>query len=243
MFLRWLRTEAPMLITVLFCLFSWSLLFGVRQMNARLREANDARVVADSHRRSGLIADFAEERRRIAAQLAAMPEVEHFLTNRALGMSMKYGLGVSLDAVEKAFRDLLTRPTLGGVPVYQRIVFLDGDGTVRIDVGGEQGLLPPPPSASQTDAVVEFDLTHGRIVAIGPVWHRDRHAGSVVTVSAISLLERFLTPVTADVHFRELLVHHGTEVPLADRAASLSAAEARRLSEIPFDRVYAASSR
>ena len=237
MVLRWLRAEAPLLLAGLFCLFAWSLLYEVHQLHDRLREANDARVVADSHRRSGLIADFAEERRGTAAQLAAMPEIGHFLANRALGMSMKYGLGVNLDTIEEAFRGLRTRTALRDVPVYQRIAFRGDDGAVLVDIG-DRAVPLPAPDLGQTEATVRFDLVRGRIVATGPVWHKGAYAGAVVTVSEISLLERFLTPVTEGGHFRELILDRGTEVRLPGRAVSFSAAEAQQLSEIPLDRVH-----
>ena len=52
--------------------------------------------------------------------------------NKALGMSMAYGLKASLLQISKRFDSLMQERKIGNTPVYDRIAFLDASGRLLI---------------------------------------------------------------------------------------------------------------
>jgi hypothetical protein len=97
--LRW-----PLILAALFSIYTFILLWNVHTSRDLLRTAADARLVAESQRRSAAISDFIAQRRIAVADLAESHDIAAYLANRALGMSRQYGLNANLDAIEDFFR-------------------------------------------------------------------------------------------------------------------------------------------
>ncbi|WP_419605397.1 hypothetical protein [Thiolapillus sp.] len=78
---------------------------------------------------------FITEQQGEVGELAGSSILDSFFANRALGMSMQYGLRASLLAVRDELERLRRRKQLQGASVYSRISLVDKDGTVLITVG------------------------------------------------------------------------------------------------------------
>ena len=89
--------------------------------------------MADSQRRAAAIGDFIAARRDGIAELAEHQDLEAYLINRALGMSLQYGLNANLEAIEQRFRQKVAKKTLRGAPIYSRILYLDEHGETLAD--------------------------------------------------------------------------------------------------------------
>lgn len=78
---------------------------------------------------------FVTEQQAKIEELARSAVLDNYFANRALGMSMQYGLRASLLAVEEAMERLRQRTQLQGVAVYSRISLVDRHGIVLVSAG------------------------------------------------------------------------------------------------------------
>nr|WP_245232245.1 EAL domain-containing protein [Thiorhodococcus minor] len=181
------------------------LLSNAYRSQSQLRDAAEARLLAESHQTAVLMGDFLEDLRRFAADLTEIHEIETFLTNRALGMSMRYGLNANLAALEASFQAKLAQKRLLGAPVYARILYFDQDGTLLADTRPGAPLDPHLAAGAPSERLL-IDEEHGRILASAPVMYRGNPSGKVVTLSRLDLLSRYLTSSAQELGFRQLLV-------------------------------------
>ncbi len=97
----------------------------------------------ETETRATAISYFFTERRDDLRNLALSREVAVFFENRALGMSMEYGLKQSLPPIKNLFASLIDRFRAGQGPAYLQIVLLDekGDLLVQVAEAGQARLL------------------------------------------------------------------------------------------------------
>ncbi len=88
-------------------------------------------------------------------------EVSAYFENAALGLSLEYGLRISLLDLETEFDQRLTRKLPGGQPLFSRLVLLDATGDVVLDSRDPRRdpgapftteWTPPPPGNDATPA-------------------------------------------------------------------------------------------
>lgn len=73
---------------------------------------------------------FLNEQQDQIKEFTKNPTVNAFFANRAMGMSMEYGLRASLEMIRGELKGLCQRKKLLDQPVYSNICFVDGDGTI-----------------------------------------------------------------------------------------------------------------
>ncbi|MCK6546079.1 ATP-binding protein [Myxococcota bacterium] len=143
-----LATLAAGLLAVAYLLFlllsNYRAAVDLRETRVReLREAVGRRVLTLGY--------FFAERGNDLTELAYSRELAVFFENRALGMSLEYGLRQSLPPIERRFRALMKRKELAGEPVYTRLVLLDEEGRCLVDTATTTSsftaCLPPDPRA------------------------------------------------------------------------------------------------
>jgi signal transduction histidine kinase/CheY-like chemotaxis protein len=88
-----------------------------------------------SARQASAVDDFLADRRAELRALASGPEVETFYQNRALGMSMEYGLRLSLESIRQALQARIETKTTSGDFPFLRLMLLDLDGNVMAQAG------------------------------------------------------------------------------------------------------------
>lgn len=142
---------------------------------------------------------------RCTLYLAESHEIETFLINKALGMSMRYGLKASLFAIEESFRRKLSQKRALGAPIYQRILYCDEYGAALVDTTPRTS-LPPLPQRGDSEVQLVIDGKQGQIIVSAPVNYRGSSDGTVITVADTALLSRYLTPSANDVGSRQLLI-------------------------------------
>ena len=109
------------------------LLFDNYRIAADLQRTLLARMQQETARRVASIDYFFSERKNDLAHLARSREVAVFFENRALGMSLRYGLRQSLIPIRAMFDDLLERKRLGQQRIYRRLVLVNETGEVLVD--------------------------------------------------------------------------------------------------------------
>ncbi len=218
---------------------SWNLYSTERQ----LRAATDTRLMADSRRRAATVEDFLTGRGQAAVQLAASQEIEDYLTNRALGMSPRYGLSANLDFIETRFRRTMQQQMLRGAALDNWIALYDGDGKLIVDVGRNDGAPPAMPDAQHP--TVAIDAANWTIVSSAPVHFKDKFSGVVVVTTDLSLLSRLLIgglsqPGQSVGRYREfVLVEQGLRTLSAEPSDVVSSELGAALAKLPENQLVA----
>ena len=199
---------------LVFCGFYALLVWQSFQAQGQLREAADARLVAESKRRASLLGAFAAEQRNFAAALAHGHELQTYLINRSLGMSPRYGLNLSIDTLETRFREYVEALQVGGKGAYRRIVYVDRTGKPLADTGGRDASLPPSLATATTTALVVGPVADS-LVAVSPVLYKGEIEGTVIVFINPALLDHLVPPSRPGDPLRETLVStEGREIPV-----------------------------
>jgi signal transduction histidine kinase len=231
----------PLIVGVGLAACTAILLWSLHSSQTQLRAASEARLVADSERRAAAVADFVGERRQAAAELAGSHEMEAYLVNRALEMSLQYGLGASLDAIEQLFRRQIEQRTLREQAIYRQIVFLGEDGSI-LAAAGKAAPANAVPSLPAPAPYLRVDARNGLIVASSPVIYKGVFQGAVLAVSDLRLLSLLLigrrgNGDAVDNYQEFLLTEEGTSIPSAGQLTELSGTVARAFSRLPENRL------
>lgn len=223
----------PLVLAALFGVYAYVLLANAYRSHDQLKAATDQRILTENKRQAATISDLVAARRNAAQELAATPEIAHFFTNRALGMSLRYGLGANLFAIEERFRWRQEKPDARGEKIFRRIILLDDAGHALVDTRPEDGPLPPIGGKAK-EAKITVDSSQQHLIIVTPVIYRDSAAGSLVTVGDLATLSRDLLG-TRD-HSRQmefLLSATGVALPVAGERNPLPADFLRKLPDLP----------
>jgi signal transduction histidine kinase/CheY-like chemotaxis protein len=197
---------ATILVGAILTLYVGFLLVANYWSATHLRQTMEEQRRLEGARRVAAVAYFLSERQDDVANLALSREVSAFFENRALGMSMRYGLKQSLVAIRARFRSLIERKQIGQEPIYRRIVLLDEDGSVLVDErieGGSADTVGPPrdwpgllePQASDGRLLV---LDGGETLAVSlPFRFKGTYSGQLIACLDASLIARRVLSVGA----------------------------------------------
>jgi PAS domain S-box-containing protein len=111
--------------------------------------------------------------------LAESREVAAFHENRDLGMSMEYGLALSLVPIRERLVALSTQPRRQGQPAFSRLALLDAGGAVLADSAGS-GAVPWPGPIPPDAAGVELSPDGQELVAVLGYRFKGREVGGLV---------------------------------------------------------------
>jgi two-component system, cell cycle sensor histidine kinase and response regulator CckA len=152
-----------------------------------LQKATLEQLVQDNEKRATAVGYFYTERKNDLRDLASNRAIAIFFENKALGMSMQYGLRASLVGITQIFDRLLKDKTLGGDSVYTRMVFLSEIGEVLVDCRLEgakftelkdwHGLLTP--EESDATIMVKREPSADVLITI-PYFFKSEYAGQIV---------------------------------------------------------------
>ena len=126
--------ESLLLIAVSFLVvFIGILVFFNYRAQVSLEKAYTERIKSNIKNRVIALSYFFTERKNDLNELCVARSISSFFENKALGMSMEYGLRASLLSIQREFKYLLTSKKLEGINIYQRIVFVDPSGKILVD--------------------------------------------------------------------------------------------------------------
>ncbi len=227
-----LLPRMPVIVAVAFSVYSLVLLgYSVYSWRLMKHEA-DTYLLADSGRRAASLGDLVASLGEKARGHANLSEVHAYLLNRDLGMSLRYGLGASLTAIDYVFARQIREDASG---TSARIVYLSGDGERLADTSPGEA-LPTVPLMSGKGLGMRVDARQGRLVVAVKVDHKGTEAGTVLTITPTRVLYRNLLNGKAN-DTRELLVtQEGEEIP-SKGAGLLPPAFVKSLLDIPLGQV------
>ena len=120
------------------------LLLGTTYLSQQtLREAADQELWFNLEKRASALGYFYSERQSDILALAKDRALSTFFSNKALGMSMQYGLRASLLTMRKRFQEMAESKKIDASPIYLRLLFMDDQGEPLVDVGMRRGLKEP----------------------------------------------------------------------------------------------------
>ena len=114
------------------------LLYSQYQAQSELNRAALERFVGENDKRYIAAAGFLNDRLHDIAQLAENRDIALYYENKALGMTMEYGLGASIEVAKDTFLGLIKRRRIHDRGVFCRIVYLDAGGARLIDVRDDE---------------------------------------------------------------------------------------------------------
>ena len=202
--LRW-----PLVLAGAFCLYTLVLLWNVFAAQSQLRTNADVRLIADSQRRAAAIGDLMTERQNEAVDLSESHEIEAYLINKALGMSLQYGLIANLDAIDQRFRRKKAQKIIRGTPLFSEIVFFDENAEALSEQSSGAGPKLELPAGFQREAKLWVDANRKLIAASAPVWHKGSYSGVVLTTGDLAQLAPLLIAgggATQAREYQELLI-------------------------------------
>ncbi len=226
----------PVFVIGAFALYSLVMLsYSVSSWRQMKRDA-DTYILADSTRRAASVADLSDMVRANAAAHADFSEVHAYLLNRDLGMSMRYGLGASLQAIENRFRQHIRKDAEG---LTVRVFFMAEDGTRLVDTHPDQA-IPEIPQAGIEQPGILVDAGRGQVVTAARVDHRGADGGTVVTLSSTQFFYRNLISgysASRVGNDQEVLVNDRNQQVLGSGAVALPQGLIDALPAMPADKV------
>ncbi|MEW6377111.1 MAG: ATP-binding protein [Thermodesulfobacteriota bacterium] len=154
----------------------------------------------DLEKRATALSYFYFERRNDLKNLAESREISIFFENKALGMSMEYGLRASLLTISETFNRLLKERKLGKDRIYTRIIFVDSNGELLVDtqpISGKQNDKQEwkkflSPEGSQIIIVHESNRNLWKVAVSIPYFFKNKYAGQIITLVSPKTVYRHL---------------------------------------------------
>ena len=124
-------TTAFAAVILLVCL--GTLLVKTYRAQIEIRESILNNFKQDLAKHAAALSYFYAERKNDLKNLPTRREISIYFENKALGMSMEYGLRASLIAIQESFNQVLQERLLDADRIYTRFIFADSSGACLID--------------------------------------------------------------------------------------------------------------
>lgn len=175
------------------------------------------RLRLESQDRAAAVGHFFTDRENDVKNLVAGRPVSIFFENKALGMSMAYGLRASLLGITQRFNDVIEDRKLGADKIYTRIAFVGADGDLLVDTvlaentgqvtGREWKQLLTPGNRSAT-IVHEHQEGWDGLLASVPYFFKGEYAGQIIAwINPRIVSEHFLKQNDSSSEFAYLVCY------------------------------------
>ncbi len=142
------------------------------------------------------IEHFLDERRNDLRYLADAREISVYFENKALGMSMEYGLGSSLIDITTYFRYFVADRKTASEPIYTRIALLDAAGGMLADTAeGGAAITVDSTLADPAQVAIRVDTQRigAEIELRMPIAYKGQASGQLVAfLSTPTFVEHFV---------------------------------------------------
>lgn len=138
-----LRDSALILVSLLVLFFVAALVWVNYTASLQVRSTIIQQIKLDTEKRAAATAFFFSGCVEDLKSLADSRDIETFFENRALGMSMRYGLKQSIIPIRARFTKTEEIKLINGRPIYDRIVFVMAeDGNILADSNNKEESIP-----------------------------------------------------------------------------------------------------
>lgn len=154
----------------------------------RLRESSLRQHQYEIDKRARDLTHFFKDQRRNISSLVEDGKIRSYFENKALGMSMEYGLRSTMMTMGDVFADFVSSHRIGDDWVYYRVAFIDAQGNAIVDTGSSQGADSPFSDYLKMllglpdgyFVCVNTDQTQQEILYTQPFFFKERYAGQIV---------------------------------------------------------------
>lgn len=112
------------------------LIYSQYRVQEKLRNSFTEHTLRESEKRALAIGYFLSERLYDLSTLSERREISLYYENKALGMSLEYGLGASINAVNDVLLTFREKRLMDGRRVFERIAYQDISGRTLFESGG-----------------------------------------------------------------------------------------------------------
>lgn len=165
----------------------------------QLQKNSIEQLVHDAEKRASAVSYFFSERKNDLQNILEHRAVSAFFENKALGMSLKYGLSDSLYSISRLLDHFLKERKLGEGEIYTRIAFVENNGKAIADQSLSSGAV----HQQDFTAFVGEDQPDFSIMSVGeepdpqiivsmPYFHKDGYAAEIVAWVSINTVHRNL---------------------------------------------------
>lgn len=204
------------------------------QTQVQLQDSLKEQLRQDAAKHASAIEHYLDERKNDLRYLSDAREISVYFENKALGMSLEYGLGSSLVDISTYFNYFVADRKATDRPIYTRIMMLDANGAVLADTSEASGItrmdLKKRTPLGRNDIGIEVNerRINEEIELNLPIIYKKAHSGYLVAyLSSNTLYERFIrqpSEKTSRVYFLSSgnrLLRPGTNESLNSAVSSL----------------------
>jgi PAS domain S-box-containing protein len=180
------------------------LVYSQYRVQESLQKSFMERNLQESEKKSLSIGYFLSERLYDLTTLAESREFSLYYENQALGMSMEYGLGASVNAATEMLNAFRSRRLIDGHPIFTRLLLKERSGNVLFDNSDkaiQKNGIQQLSSDGQVDSNSGFSL--GRIgekeylIISSPFLFKGRLVGSIIGWIPVELVHRHFIDTSA----------------------------------------------
>jgi PAS domain S-box-containing protein len=196
------RPLAPLLVGSVLGIFLALLIGKSYSDQVELQRLTLKNLRQDLEKRATAVSYFFAERRNDLKNLATSRELLMFFENQALGMSMEYGLGASIFAVQEKFSQFQDERRLGGGTLFSRIEFITQTGERLVEVppsavvnnhqGPQQLKSVRMKEGNRAEILVEQDGSVREIIMVVPYFFKGAPAGETIAWVNLETLNKAL---------------------------------------------------
>ncbi len=172
----------------------------------KLRESSRRQHLYEVEKRARDLGQFFNEQRRNVYELVENGKVRLYFENKALGMSMEYGLGSTLAVLGGELKSFIARNRMGENPIYHRVAFVDHEN--RIIADSHSGSMMTHPDSDWKQSLQQLTEgfyvsknakdTHHHILYTRPFYFKDQFVGQVAAwLDVDTVYHHLLIPGTA----------------------------------------------
>ena len=209
-FFRKRRSLFYLFFIFLFVYIVFLLVYSV-QSQEKLKSVAEERFYIETKHTSTILANFLEEQKSLVETIATGNEIENFLVNQSLGMSLEYGLNVNLFSIKSSFDKKITNLKWFDEPIYQRIVFLDEHEQVLVDTKTNGSTTDFSHLAHNFSNSFQIDGTNKTLIFQAPVTYRGLSKGRVITVASLNLLFKPLQVDQKDPELHQFFIFNSNQ--------------------------------
>ncbi len=228
-------------ILAVFAIYSFFLVATLYSSQQEITAYSHERLLSVSEKSSETLSDFILEKQQNAVELASSGVIDNYLTNKALGMSLRYGLNSSLEAIDEYFQRFHDTKLLRNLPTFRRIAFIDETGVTLSELGDTHEPVEITPEAKTSPQTFIRKSSHS-LINTAPIIYKGEFQGLIVTEIDLSTLIRLLMIHSQQRNrseYHEILIFQDGEALTAlDTNTTLGPETHTHLAQAPAGRVF-----
>jgi len=199
--------------------YCWAMLAGMYSLHQQSRAAAEQRLISDSKRRATVLSQGIRGWLDSARFLSEAVEVKSYFSNRALGVSDRYGLDLSRALIENVFVRARSERLEAGNFRFYRLLLVTHDGELIVD-SAQSGASEPAPWDRWEPGVVSFAEAPSRMNVRLPVFVNEQVVGYLIATAEASVVSDYLAGLEGSVRYMEFVLPRGI-APILDASSSM----------------------